>query len=734
MGIIPAAGDWHGTPPRCVGLWEQVLSPSETIQRKPSSKQASEANNISRYTEKGWVAMDTTASIPVKNMLKSKIVRATTDTRARERAASRLRVPEQKLVLIARSPGEKPGVFRYHFVADQPGVAVILFAVNDTATEVTVSRIGGGSLSDAQANAYLSLLNLTHGVDHDAFASVVSAWRETGAAPATPIASVPGALHAKTVQLSASVTGRLLTAGTVLGELVASPQRHTVFGARIASSTEPALVGPLTVTAAGAIVAEEDGTASMDGEGNLTLLPLVRVDSAAVTCTISVPPFDTNGAALERVTLLGRLQAAGIVPRFFDLGAIDAALAAAHAQGRTQVDVVAATATPTVHGQDGRLDILVGQDTTLTEDETHHVNFYDNGTLINVRSGDTLARIHPPTAGQPGESLFGVKIPTQDGATLKVEVGPGVTQSDDVLTAACDGALSVRGSKVSVVDLYVLEGNVDHQTGSLRFNTGSVHVRGSVCPRFSVRAADDIFVDGNVDGGSLKAGGNIVVKGMIVGGQDGHVKANGTIHARGILDAHVEARGDITVKQEVSHATVVTHGCLTVKQADGWICGGTVEATAGIVVGRLGAPAENPTAVRIGEYTDEIRERIALHKRLSDKLAAAAFDLRAFLETPAGRRPSPRRSKMEAACSTLETRIGKVKQQILSINRDLPASKASVVITQGVYPGVTVEICGLQFPVLRPWSADRIVVDPDTRLICLASTGGDLTHPRKEAA
>ena len=80
-------------------------------------------------------------------------------------------------------------------------------------------------------------------------------------------------------------------------------------------------------------------------------------------------------------------------------------------------------------------------------------------------------------------------------------------------------------------DLHRVAGNVGYGTGNIDF-TGSVQVRGDVENGFTVKAAGDIFIYGNVDGGFLYADGNITVNGRIIGQDKTIVQCKGDLYAR----------------------------------------------------------------------------------------------------------------------------------------------------------------------------------------------------------
>src|SRR5690606_15317621 len=120
---------------------------------------------------------------------------------------------------------------------------------------------------------------------------------------------------------------------------------------------------------------------------------------------------------------------------------------------------------------------------------------------------------------------------------------------------------------------YVVPGDVDFSTGNIDF-IGSVKVMGSVRNGFSVKAAGNVEIMGRLEGGFINTGGNIVVKEGIVGQGKGNIKAGGSVYARFLENAQVEARKDVLVGDSIMHSTVRAGGKIVVNGKKGKIVGG----------------------------------------------------------------------------------------------------------------------------------------------------------------
>ncbi|MCP1726531.1 uncharacterized protein (DUF342 family) [Natronospira proteinivora] len=296
-------------------------------------------------------------------------------------------------------------------------------------------------------------------------------------------------------------------------------------------------------------------------------------------------------------------------------------------------------------------------------DDTERADFRDLGGVITVTAGQNLIRRHSPTEGTPGTDIHGLPIPPKPGKDKRFKShakGVELDDSDpDILRASIDGQPIWKQDTVMVSPTLDLDA-VDLSTGNIDFN-GTVRIRGEVKQGMRVRARDDIQVNGMVDGATLEAGGDVTIRGGVIGQRRaGRSSYNACIHCEGSVEArfleHVEVRcgGDLMVKDLLAHCDVEAGERIIVGAQGtrkGHILGGTYEAFEIISAIQLGSPSGAETQLKVAnqfrlkktiraiethlasgklspEETEDYRERQArlnmIRRRLQEKAAIIA--------------------------------------------------------------------------------------------------------------
>jgi hypothetical protein len=232
------------------------------------------------------------------------------------------------------------------------------------------------------------------------------------------------------------------------------------------------------------------------------------------------------------------------------------------------------------------------------------LSHYNRGSLLLATANQPIAKIvSPPRA--PGDPE-----PTgpPDATAL---LGTNVRLDHDGVTifATVHGQIRLTPAGISVEEGLEVRGDVDFSTGNIQFG-GDLHIRGSVRDGFVIRAAGAVLVEGVIEGAAVHAGTQITARGGINGGQKAHIVSDGTIAARVIDHATVEAQGDITVDREITHSHITCAGHLVMPH--GTLVAGEVAARAGVTCYDLGSPLGVPVMVEVG--MDRGLLRLALEK------------------------------------------------------------------------------------------------------------------------
>lgn len=181
---------------------------------------------------------------------------------------------------------------------------------------------------------------------------------------------------------------------------------------------------------------------------------------------------------------------------------------------------------PKEEGQNGYVEYLINTEVEAInyEGEEERVDFRERYRYPSVNQDDVIAVIHPPVNGVPGQTVTGNVLPPKPVKPARVRVGEGVYYNEDEteVIAARDGRLFVKGNSIKVANLLVHNGDVDLESGNIRFN-GDLTIHGNIMEGMVVETQGDLQVEGNAYGASIAAGGSVslsknVIKSQVEGG------------------------------------------------------------------------------------------------------------------------------------------------------------------------------------------------------------------------
>jgi uncharacterized protein (DUF342 family) len=183
---------------------------------------------------------------------------------------------------------------------------------------------------------------------------------------------------------------------------------------------------------------------------------------------------------------------------------------------------------------------------------------------------------------------------------------------------------------------------------------GSVVVRGDVRPGYRVQADGDVEIHGNVNGGTIEAGGNVSVRYGILG--QGRVVAAGTARAKFVEYAEVRAGAEVWVSDGIVQSNITAGTTIEVLGRYGSVVGGHVFAQESLTARELGSPRGIRTAIAVGAAPELLPEaaKLAAHQdELARKMPLLAARITYFQHEAAAGRLN-RRGAQEMESSTAE--------------------------------------------------------------------------------
>ena len=260
---------------------------------------------------------------------------------------------------------------------------------------------------------------------------------------------------------------------------------------------------------------------------------------------------------------------------------------------------IIATGQPSTNGEDAKIifnfDPKGLNKLRPRQNDDGTVDFKNLEGMKNVKKGELLATKIPATQGADGYNILGKVLKGRKGKDARLPQGKNTITSEDGLKlfAGEEGRLLYEDGKVSVSTTMLIRGDVDSSTGNIDF-LGNVVITGIVHSGFRVQAKGSVEVRGPVEGATIIAGGDIILSYGVQGNEESKLDAGGSIIAKFIQNATVNAVKDI-VTEGILHSSVSAGGVVNVS-----IIGGNISATNIVSAKNIGSPMGALTDIQIG--------------------------------------------------------------------------------------------------------------------------------------
>jgi len=342
-----------------------------------------------------------------------------------------------------------------------------------------------------------------------------------------------------------------------------------------------------------------------DGEFTIT----VAKDKMSAWLTLT-PAY--GGAPVTFEQIRQSLKEKGIVSGLITSAEIEAVLKEGHA-----TDYLIAQGMPPVPGLDAQFHSLVPEmQERRPQINEHGIADYRNlGNLILVKQGDPLMRRTLPTEGKKGKNILGQILtpkPSQNTPFASDLKGATFDPDDcDLLVSSIIGQPLLIPNGVMVSPTITVP-KVDISTGNLSFD-GTINILGDVMEGMKVYALNDIFICGTVEAAELEAGGNISIKGGVIGNSDtnsslaasagGKISCKGSVSVRFAKYFNIVAGTNIVIEEYSMNNQLTAMNQILVGKPGGkkgLIIGGTARAMMLVQAASVGSDVGIKTYIQAG--------------------------------------------------------------------------------------------------------------------------------------
>jgi len=351
-----------------------------------------------------------------------------------------------------------------------------------------------------------------------------------------------------------------------------------------------------------------------------------------------------HGGKQIRLTGLKKMLDAKAIVYGIQKQAITDCLAAQQAD-----NVCIAVGTPVTNGTDASFQCLLpkAKQRRPQINQKGSIVWRDLGEIFTVHPDDQLMQRTPADPGKPGRNILGQEVkpnPVEDPGFAAGLDGTEVISEQNLLVATITGQPVIVTHGIKVEPKITLE-DVDLSSGHIKFD-GSVVIKGNLTKLMKVQATGDVIVHGIMEAAEIDAGGDVTIRGPIIGNgqvrdpnglldpETAIIKAKGSISAKLIEYGYLSAQNNIFIEDLALHSELSAlneiivgkgtgRGHLVGCHAQSSLLIKTVDAGSSIGVTTLLEIGLNPDALeRLEKYAEDIKTHQATLKNINQLIAS----------------------------------------------------------------------------------------------------------------
>ncbi len=394
---------------------------------------------------------------------------------------------------------------------------------------------------------------------------------------------------------------------------------------------------------------------------------------------------------------------------------------AATAEPGTEFNVVIAEGLAVVEPIEALFEYIVTplQDRVLVpqEQDDGSVNMRDFGKIETIKPGEELVRLTPAKRGCDGYDIFGNEL-IADAANMQSLIpGSGTQISDNnpnLLIASQSGVPYRTECGMEISEALVLE-SVNLEVGNIDFE-GTVIVNGDVAANMSLKATNDVIINGFAESCSIDAGGSITVCDGVLGQEikqsgksnlsfNTKLLAGQDISIRHAQSVQLKAAGIITVSSQLLHSHVTTNGGLIVggdRQTKPKIIGGVIKAPF-VSAGEIGTAANSKVIINFSDKINQLEDKLVTLRALKAHTLETQKEVELLLSQLKFNKSSPIIDKLcnkvlQGIQQSSTKIIGiKAEEESISKSKELARREIQVTIHGRIFPGVEFIICSEKY-------------------------------------
>lgn len=332
----------------------------------------------------------------------------------------------------------------------------------------------------------------------------------------------------------------------------------------------------------------------------ISILPIVSLEDDKMEASInfypSVPSFPELTAEFLSELLIANKIISGHSPE-----QLNTLLESCRENGQFPVSMVAAKGILPLDGKDSFLRFAFDTGPIPGKImQNGKIDFRERNMFIGIDKDQTIATLVSPINGTPGITVTGKKIPQIPGKKISLSISDGVTLDAEtgLITANCDGVLSsLTETSIKVSAKQSISGNIDYNTGNIESH-GAVEISGSVLPGFKVTTRGDLLIHGNVNDATIKCGGNLIIKGGIIGKQCS-INVDGDADFNFMEYGRLRVTGKVIIRKQAYYSKIMADGEIQGHE-NSKIIAGILMSAASINVGTIGSSRSPQTLLAAG--------------------------------------------------------------------------------------------------------------------------------------